>query len=234
MTVPFIYRIRLQGTNKCYVGSAKTVRKRWNLHKSQLRRNIHHAKKLQKAWNKHGEAAFSFELVDVCSSDQRRKCETFWIEVSNSCFNSVRAADGRFELSDSHKSRISAALKGNNNRYYERTAEIRKAVSERMKGTTLSAETRAKISAANRGRKLSAETRAKMSKARKGVSTKGHKQSPETRARISAALKDRPRGRMSAETRAKISDKLTGIKQSNSTRAKRAESLRAYHRNKAR
>ncbi len=61
-----IYQIRNILNDKRYIGSAigkGGVLKRWNEHKRKLNTNKHHSIKLQNAWNKYGESAFVFELV---------------------------------------------------------------------------------------------------------------------------------------------------------------------------
>jgi len=60
-----IYKITNIINNKIYVGSTVSkFNRRWNCHKSTLRRNIHKNKYLQRAWNKYGESNFIFEIVE--------------------------------------------------------------------------------------------------------------------------------------------------------------------------
>ena len=63
-----IYEIRNAATGEIYVGSTRCARQRFNQHRSQLRRGIHHNQKLQRSWNEWGEDQFIFELV-VATSD---------------------------------------------------------------------------------------------------------------------------------------------------------------------
>lgn len=61
-----IYRILNIIDNKCYVGSAAVrFKERWSSHKSALNKNKHHSPHLQNAWNKYGEKAFIFEILEI-------------------------------------------------------------------------------------------------------------------------------------------------------------------------
>lgn len=64
MLYGYIYRFINTVNGKCYVGSTKHLRARRNLHIWELRNNRHHCRHLQNSWNKHGEAAFSFEILE--------------------------------------------------------------------------------------------------------------------------------------------------------------------------
>jgi group I intron endonuclease len=65
-----IYQIRNSVNGKIYVGSAKNIYARWTAHKAQLRENRHHSILLQRAWNKYGAFAFSFEVIEFLDSDR--------------------------------------------------------------------------------------------------------------------------------------------------------------------
>jgi group I intron endonuclease len=60
-----IYAIKNTKTGDIYIGSSVTVHQRWYSHRSHLRRGIHHSPKLQRAWKKYGEDAFSFDILEV-------------------------------------------------------------------------------------------------------------------------------------------------------------------------
>lgn len=59
-----IYLITCLVNGKVYVGSAKKLRARFNVHINDLRNNIHHGVVLQRAWNKYGVDNFSYELLE--------------------------------------------------------------------------------------------------------------------------------------------------------------------------
>lgn len=78
----FIYVIKRVETGDCYVGSTITPQIRWIRHRSELKLNKHHSAHLQNAWNKYGEDAFSYEVLDVqdCPArSDRLTLELSWI-----------------------------------------------------------------------------------------------------------------------------------------------------------
>jgi len=76
-----IYAIR--GPNDAvYVGKAKNIKKRWGQHRSHLRSGVHGTPHLQYAWNKYGETAFVFEIVELVDSQERMIVrEQFWLDT---------------------------------------------------------------------------------------------------------------------------------------------------------
>ncbi|MBT2326129.1 GIY-YIG nuclease family protein [Variovorax paradoxus] len=62
-----IYRITCSGNGRVYVGSAKHIGRRFYLHRWELARGDHHSRLMQRAWNKYGSAAFTFEAVLLCA-----------------------------------------------------------------------------------------------------------------------------------------------------------------------
>jgi group I intron endonuclease len=64
-----IYRIRNIVNNKCYYGSSKEIKNRWNRHIKDLNNNSHYNTILQRAWNKYGEEYFIFEIVEKCKQE---------------------------------------------------------------------------------------------------------------------------------------------------------------------
>ena len=80
-----IYCIKCAHTNKTYVGSATNIKKRWWRHRKDLREKKHHNKYLQRAWNKYGEGAFSFDILEWVKSKYNLKTrEQYWIDTLNS------------------------------------------------------------------------------------------------------------------------------------------------------
>ena len=65
----WIYQIRNKVNNKIYIGSTNNLERRWENHIYQLKNNIHHSIKLQKAWNKYGEDNFEFSIIEEFNSD---------------------------------------------------------------------------------------------------------------------------------------------------------------------
>ena len=65
----WIYQIKNKVNNKIYIGSTINLERRWENHIYQLKNNIHHSIKLQKAWNKYGEDNFEFSIIEEFNSD---------------------------------------------------------------------------------------------------------------------------------------------------------------------
>lgn len=91
----------LNGT--VYVGSALDVRYRWHKHKRTLRLNIHANLYLQNAWNKYGEEAFEFILLECVSKNKLIQREQFYINKyqsfnKNSGYNIRQIAQSNFGL----------------------------------------------------------------------------------------------------------------------------------------
>jgi len=61
---PVVYRIRNLFNGKKYIGSTRNCRSRMQYHINRLRAGKHHCSILQRAFNKHGEKAFVFEIID--------------------------------------------------------------------------------------------------------------------------------------------------------------------------
>lgn len=75
-----IYRITNTINGKVYIGSSVDVRGRFNSHKSDLKLNKHGNSRLQRAWNKYGEQAFVFEIIEECAPDTVRSIEQRYLD----------------------------------------------------------------------------------------------------------------------------------------------------------
>lgn len=64
MTTLHLYSIRNMINGKQYIGQAADVRQRWYTHLSSLRRGRHHSLSLQRSFNKYGEEAFDFVVIE--------------------------------------------------------------------------------------------------------------------------------------------------------------------------
>lgn len=100
-----VYAIKNLVNGKFYIG--KTVRD-YNTrvllgHFSMLKNNKHSNKHLQSSWNKYGQCAFIYGVIegDIIKSDINKK-EMYWINYYNSCdlgYNKTRGGDGGFGTS---------------------------------------------------------------------------------------------------------------------------------------
>ncbi len=204
-----IYRIALSD-GRCYVGqsacAAGGIRYRWKNERSELRRgrfNGNAAHYLQRAWDKYGEDAFIFEVLETLdvnglTTEEIRDClnerEQWWIDNTDSVFNLAPAAGStlgmRFgPMSEATKAKLSAANSGQ-----KRSPEFGKKISAAKRGVPLSPEHRAKISAAKRGAVASPEQRAALLRYARGP------RSAETRERMGAARSAWWKARRAAES----------------------------------
>ncbi len=123
-----VYQIRNLKNSKRYIGSASAsggIDGRWSDHRSELRRGIHANQKLQRAWNKYGEASFVFEILEPCEAAQCIKREQYYLDTllfasendsrfSELGYNICRIANSSFGIKRSGETcrRISEAKKG--------------------------------------------------------------------------------------------------------------------------
>lgn len=59
-----IYIIRNTVNGHFYIGQAVVIKRRWQVHKAELRGNYHANKHLQSSWNMYGESAFEFLVLE--------------------------------------------------------------------------------------------------------------------------------------------------------------------------
>lgn len=166
-----VYYIKNTVNGKLYVGSSVNMRNRWRRHRSDLRWGRHNNPKLLSAWNKYGEAAFEFGVLEyVTVAESLRVREEHFRVTLNAAYNCLSALAG--------------GVGGRVSRTTGRTltAEHRARISAGITGHTVSDETRRKIGEASRQRRHTAATRARLSEA-----GRDRTQSEETRAKIRAA-----------------------------------------------
>jgi group I intron endonuclease len=94
-----VYKITNTLDGKVYIGSTTIDTDwRWSTHLALLRRGKHHNRHLQRAWDKYGESAFSFEVVEqgTTQEDVREK-ERSWISkfFGKGCYNTSMEGAGR-------------------------------------------------------------------------------------------------------------------------------------------
>lgn len=92
----FIYKIENTITNQCYIGQTIDYNRRKNTHINRLRRNTHDNPKLQNAWIKYGEEAFSFEVWEfsINTLEELDTLECDYIEKYNSLENGYNLVPG--------------------------------------------------------------------------------------------------------------------------------------------
>lgn len=83
-----VYRIRNLINSKFYIGSTSwDFKKRWRTHRNQLLKNRHDNPHLQYSWNKHGEANFKFEVVELCDKSICFQREQHYIDTLHPQYN---------------------------------------------------------------------------------------------------------------------------------------------------
>src|SRR5581483_11538041 len=217
-----VYRIIEAVTGRGYTGSTVHCPKRKQQHWNYLRDGVHHSRRLQDAWDKYGESAFEFTIVEFVNDPGNLiDREQYWLDhfrdadigynicrKAGSSFGTRRSIESKTRMSEAQKGRkhsaesrakMSASRMGNKYSLGHKWSEeaLRKR-SAWLTGRRHGAETKAKMSAAKLGKKCSAEQRANMSAAKKRL----FQNNPELRAKIGSKSKGRV---YSAEARAKIS-----------------------------
>ncbi|MGM1447547.1 NUMOD3 domain-containing DNA-binding protein [Bacillus cereus group sp. BceL305] len=201
-----VYAILNLNNGKVYIGSSVDVFKRWGDHTRELERGNHHSPRLQNSWDKHGEDAFSFEIIDdVGDKDRLIKQEQYWIDI----FKSYDDSNG-YNISHAAKSCLGI----------ERSEEFKEGCRWRNLGKKQSEETRQKRSESlkefykHNKRKVSFKTRMLMS-----IRMRGNIPSEETRRKLSEAGKGRVGSfagkKLSEEHRRKLSESRRGEKHFN-------------------
>lgn len=164
-----IYCIRNLISDRRYVGSAIRIDLRWNLHRASLRAGNHRSTRFQRSWDKHGEDAFEWTILELVADRTKLiEREQFWIDELKAAHRDhglnmapIAGSVLGLKMSAASKARMSAAQRGKTI-----SAEGRANMADAARNR--SPEARANMAAAQRGKKLSAETRAKLSAARKG------------------------------------------------------------------
>lgn len=80
-----IYQILNKQNLKCYIGSTRrNFHDRFKDHKRSLKKNKHHSKHLQAAWNKYGEEVFEFNVLEVIDKSLDKiyflQREQYWLD----------------------------------------------------------------------------------------------------------------------------------------------------------
>jgi group I intron endonuclease len=152
-----IYKIINISSNKFYVGSAVDLKRRKTRHFSELRTNKHNNSKLQNAWNKYGEQAFVFVVVEELDKEaDLLAAENVWLKEhvgKEYCYNIGVDATAPMmgvsgELSPTWgRKRTPEELAAQSWEGKKHTEESKEKIRQHLIGKPKSAEIRAKISA---------------------------------------------------------------------------------------
>jgi group I intron endonuclease len=187
-----IYMILNSVSRTIYVGSTVNFRRRCNGHRYTLNNGKHRSPHLQNAWDKYGQAAFEFLVLEhVWTPDDLLAREQWWIDRLRATkrgrgYNLAPVAGSTlgFKFSDAMRAHLSAIRKGK-----PRSPEWRKNISDAKRGRPgrpHTAESLAKLSASSSGRRHTPEALVKI-----GLANKGRTRTEEVRQRIAATLRAR-------------------------------------------
>lgn len=211
-----IYKIQSKTkTDRCYIGSALDIYIRWRIHKRDLVRQRHHAKKLQNHFNKYGIDDLFFSIVAICDKkelepiDKIIRPEQFFIWAYNPYFNSSPTAGSNIgvKMSVSARRKQSLAKKG---KYAGKNHP--------NFGKPMPEDLKERLRLGNIGRKQSDETRRKRS-----LSMQGKKMPPEFGMAISKRMMGNKHSlghRHSDKTKEILRQKSTGHVYSDDSRRK--------------
>lgn len=113
-----IYKITCKANGKFYIGSAVNFNRRKREHLNCLRNNFHINHFLQSAWNKYGEEAFVFELIEILKEEELILKEQQYLDLyydeQQICYNMCPTAGSKLgtKLSEETKEKISKSNKG--------------------------------------------------------------------------------------------------------------------------
>ncbi len=203
-----IYAIYNVLTDKMYIGSSVAIKRRWSRHRRMLATKTHHSPKLQAAYDKYGQEAFDWQIVEyIDHKDILIEREQFWLDFFKPVYNVAlyaershlgrkMSAETRQKMSEAHKKR-SGRKWSDEEKLIHSIRMTGKKYGRRPYKRVLSAETRAKIGAASKGNKYalgntpSKEHRDKLSALHKGNKyAAGHIDSPETTVKRSIAARN--------------------------------------------
>lgn len=138
-----IYKINNIKNEKFYIGSSVNTNKRIYRHISELRGNKHPNEKLQRAYNKYGEKAFEFEIMEYVDIQQLIEKEQFYIDTLNPEYNICRIAYSTLGRIPSVKTKLkmSKSHKG-----YKHSNESKIKMSNSKKGLKLTQKRKEQIS----------------------------------------------------------------------------------------
>ena len=175
-----IYQITCTVNNKIYIGSATNLRTRKKHHIYYLRHNTHHNPHLQNAWNKYGEEAFTFDVLElILLPEMLTTREQYYLDklkpFGSKGYNMSRDASSRLGIKHTPETRAKMGLSKIGKKH---TPEARAKMGLPHIGNKY-----------NLGRERSPETREKLRQANLGKPSpmKGKTTSPETREKLRQA-----------------------------------------------
>ncbi len=166
-----IYKIIHKASGKYYVGSSHDIFSRWNNHRKDLTSNSHVNDYLRYAWNKYGQDAFEFIIVEYVEpiKESLLKAEQTHLTIAQG--EQDRTYNLKFESSGGEWSEHSKnKMRGKNNHRYGKhlTDDAKQIIRKVQSGRIMSDETKRKISEARKGMKFSDATKKRISESKRG------------------------------------------------------------------
>jgi len=146
------------GKATAYVGSSVDIERRWREHRRLLCGGEHYNPRLQHAWDKYGEAAFEWRVIEeaqagACLLEREQHWLDRYFENPDTCYNVAHCAEAPtlgLKHSEEAKHKIGKAHKGKRGTWY---------------GKQLGEDHKHRIGQAQRGRVFSKEHKEGISKA---------------------------------------------------------------------
>jgi len=186
-----IYQIQNTLNDKCYIGSAMDLQKRWMGHLNDLYHERHHNRYLQRVFDKYGEEAFTFIVLEYVEEPETLiEREQYYLNILNPEYNLAPTAGSQLGMrrTDETRAKMSRAHRGKH-LSIETKKKISKSLlgNQRNRNKSHSEETKRKISASMIGKHLSVETKRKLSKAMIGNQNHNKPHSEEAKRKIGDA-----------------------------------------------
>lgn len=192
-----VYQIVNEVNGKCYIGSSKDIRNRWNHWRDCLRKKIAYKSLFKLAVQKYGIENFTFILLEECEPTKQalESLENHYFDLLRPAYNILRKAYSPIGRKHPHTEITKAKIRAK--RALQVMARGRVGWNRGYKypgpslilGRRLPEERKAKISAALIGHAVSEATRARIGASKKGnTNRRGKTLSEATRRQISASL----------------------------------------------
>lgn len=135
-----IYNSKTDNLKDCYVGSTATMGfdKRWQKHIAFANSGHHHSVIFQRAWNKYGQDAFVFSILEECLSNQCLEREQVYLDDIQPRYNICKIAGSQLGMKRSYETRkkMSISHLGDGNHMYGKTTTrlVKQRISQSRRG----------------------------------------------------------------------------------------------------
>lgn len=138
MKLTGIYQIQSKvHSERIYIGSAVDIDDRWRCHLKDLKKDKHHARKLQRHYSKYNESDLYFTILCTCEKEQLIQFEQYFLDFYRPYFNSSPTAGNCLGVkhTDTTRKNMSNSHIGNTNAVgHIVSAESKEIMSRKNKG----------------------------------------------------------------------------------------------------